>query len=241
MKSSLTANDVLSDIEFELVQGSISQSEFGRSVQAVKQHQGKIRSEVIGWAKQIDNGREMVSRLFQINDMLITLLQEMTTELQSLRLGLRRVARISQMAAPVAPVTGIPVTEENSDTPAALDMRELSELEGGLAWQSSTEVESAMRSEALQIGLEVRSTGIPIVGGLIKRMRIALHNLALFYVDRLAGKQVAVNQTYGDWILRLMQMHQHQQEQVELLSARVASLEARLVEAGEMVPSDTTL
>ena len=114
MKSWLTADDVLSEIEFELVQGAISRNELGRGIQAVRAYQNMARSEV-SQAAQAGEGREVVNRLFQLNDMLITLLQEVAAELRSVRLELRRVARMAQFAPPVTRAPGEPATEEERE------------------------------------------------------------------------------------------------------------------------------
>jgi hypothetical protein len=235
MRGFLTADDVLSDIEFELVQGAISRDELGSGIQAVKQYQSKVRGEVLQSARQIDGGREMVSRLFQINDMLITLLQEVAAALRSVRLDLRRVARMSQVASRPATTASMPVMEDG-DVLVMPDVPAPGGFEEGAYWQSPTEVEEAMRSDALQVKMDVRSVGVPIVGGVVRRLRATLHSLVLFYVGRLARKQVAINQAYGDWILRLVQMNRHQQEQIDVLSAQVAALQARLARSKEAQP-----
>jgi len=250
MKSVLTANDVLGDIEFELVQGAISRDELGQSIQAVRQYQNKLRSEVLASARRMDDYREVIGRLFQVNDMLITLLQEVSAALQSLRLDLRKVARMSQIAssqtAVISPSAGegdavtIPPTAweaREDDTSAAVGIPALEGEMAGSAWQPATEVEDAMRSDALRIGLDVRTTGLPIIGRVVERLRIALHNLALFYVLRLADRQVAVNRTYGDWILRLNQTCQDQSERIDSLVAQVATLQARLAKVENVPPS----
>jgi hypothetical protein len=243
MKSWLTADDVLSEIEFELVQGAISRNELGRGIQAVKAYQNKVRSGVSQAAQGVGEGREVVNRLFQLNDMLITLLQEVAAELRSVRLGLRRVARMTQFAPPMTRAAVKPTTEEdgeeNVDRAAWVDVPPVggpgSDLYG--RWVTDVEgVENAMRSEALQVTLDVRAIRIPIIGRLIKRLRLALHNLALFYVAQLAKRQRAVNRTYGDWVLRLIQAGQQQQEQIDVLSAQVAVLQARLADSGNMSP-----
>jgi hypothetical protein len=238
MKNSLAADDVVGDIEFELVQGAISRHELGQSIQAVRRYQNKIRDEVFQSVQKSDaTGRETVSRLFQINDMLITLLQATAAELQSLQLGLRKTARMSQAALTRTAIAGVgPAAETGGDIPAAVDVPALDELEEDAIWQSSTDVEDAMRSEALQIEPQVRSTGTPVVGWMIRRMRAALHSLVLFYVERLARKQTKINQTYGDWILRLVQMYHGQQEQTDVLGMQVAALQARLAEMEETSP-----
>jgi hypothetical protein len=243
MKSWLTAEDVLSEIEFELVQGAISRNELGRGIQAVKAYQNKVRSEVSQAARGAGEGREVVNRLFQLNDMLITLLQEMAAELRSVRLELRRVARMAQFAPPVTIAAGEPATqeddEEDVDRAAWIDTLPAGgpgvDLYGRWATEVE-EVENAMRSEALQVTLDVRTIRIPIIGGLIKRLRLALHNLALFYAARLAKRQRAINRTYGDWVLRLIQAGQQQQEQIDVISAQVAVLQARSVERGHSPP-----
>jgi len=243
MRNLLTADDVLSEIEFELVQGAISRNELGRGIQAVKAYQNKVRSGVSQAAQGAGEGREVVQRLFQLNDMLITLLQEMAAELRSVRLELRRVARMAQFAPPVTRAAAEPPTEkdgeENVDRAAWVDALPVGRPGGDLYGRWATEVEeveNAMRSEALQVTLDVRAIRIPIIGGLIKRLRLALHNLALFYVARLSKRQRAVNQTYGDWVLRLIQAGQQQQEQIDVLSAQVAVLQARLTERGHSPP-----
>jgi hypothetical protein len=106
-------------------------------------------------------------------------------------------------------------------------------------WQSSTEIEEVMRPEALHIELDVRSTRMPIIGGLLKRLRIALHSLTLFYTNRLASKQEEVNRIYGDWILHLSQLLQYQQEQIESLRNQVIELQVRL-EGTEQSSARTT-
>jgi hypothetical protein len=243
MKSWLMADDVLSEIEFELVQGAISRNELGRGIQAVKAYQNKVRSEVSQAARGVGEGREVVNRLFQLNDMLITLLQEMAAELRSVRLELRRVARMAQFAPPVTRAAGEPATQEDGDENVDMAAWIATLPAGGPGgdlygrWATEAEeVENAMRSEALQVTLDVRTMPIPIIGGLIKRLRLALHNLALFYVAQLAKRQRAVNRTYGDWVLRLIQAGQQQQEQIDVLSAQVAVLQARLADSGNMSP-----
>jgi hypothetical protein len=241
MKNWLTADDVLSEIEFELVQGAISRNELGRGIQAVKAYQNKVRSGVSQAAQGAGTGagREIVNRLFQLNDMLITLLQEVAAELRSVRLELRRVARMARFAPLVTRAAGEPATEEDGEEnvhrAAWVDALPIGGPGGDLYGRWATEVEeveNAMRSEALEMTLDVRAIRIPIIGGLIKRLRLALHNLALFYVARLAKRQRAVNRTYGDWVLRLIQAGQQQQEQIDVLSAQVAVLQARLTERG---------
>ena len=89
MKRWLTADDVLRDVEFEIAQGAISRDELGQGVQAVKEYQNKLRGEVFQASRQVGESREALSRLFQINDMLITLQQEMAAGIETLQVDLR--------------------------------------------------------------------------------------------------------------------------------------------------------
>jgi hypothetical protein len=102
--------------------------------------------------------------------------------------------------------------------------------------QSYADVEEAMRSDALHVGLEVQPARLPIVGSLLQRLRAAVHGLALFYVGRLAQRQATVNQVYGARILHLIELVERQQRQIEVLNARVKSFEAGLAEAGATLP-----
>jgi len=234
MKGLLTVSDVLSDIEFELVQGSISRDELGHSIQRVRKYQNEIRGETIQSVRQAHKVHEAISRQFQINDMLITLLQEMAAELRSMQLMSRRIARISRFDERMARVASTPATGHEAVSAEEVGPFDSGGLSEDLQWWPTADVEqveNAMRSEALQVRLDVHSTGIPVVGGLMKRLRVALHNLALFYVDRLARQQAAINQTYGNWILRLVQLCQQQQEQIDLLNTQVNILQARLIES----------
>lgn len=233
MKDLLTADDVLSDIEFELVQGAVSQDDLGQSIQVVRQYQNKVRGEVLQALRRAGGSRKVVTLLFQINEMLITLSQETAAAVQSLRVDLRKVARMSQVASPAATTASISATGEDVDASVETDVAALNRMAEDLDWQPPAEVVGAMRAKALLIEMELQPADIPIIGGLVQRLRIALHNLALFYVRRLARRQTEINQTYSDWILRLIPMCRYQQEQIDLLGARVASLEARLAELDE--------
>ena len=41
--------------------------------------------------------------------------------------------------------------------------------------------------------MALTETRLPLVGGLVQRVRAVLHELVLFYVNRLAAKQARVN------------------------------------------------
>jgi hypothetical protein len=233
----LTAKDVLSDIEFELAQGAISHDDLGQGVQAVRKYQNSIRAEVLELSRRRENRRQVATRFFQVNDMLIALAQEMAAAVQSLRLDLRRIAQVADRSPrPTASADLLVTKKPDSDIPAAAEMLTLEQIEQELDERSFADVEEAMQLDALRVGLEVRPARIPIVGSALQRLRAAVHGLVLFYVRRLAQRQVAVNQVYGGRILRLIELVEHQRRQIEALNARIVSLEARLADPGSSTP-----
>ncbi|MGB0386106.1 MAG: hypothetical protein ACPGWR_14965 [Ardenticatenaceae bacterium] len=238
MNRSLTAEDVLRDIEFELVQGAISKDELGQGIQAVKKYQNKLRGELFEGDALSKENRDVVSRQFQINDMLTTLLQEMAAKIQTIRLELHQTKGLSQrLSQPKTnghrsecePEIEIEIEiDRPSNLPQPTSTPAPIALDQELLWRPPTEVEEAMREEALQIQMDVRAASIPIVGSMVKRVRMALHNLTLFYTGKLAMKQAAINRTYGDWLLDLNEQNLHQQEQIANLTQQVLALQERI-------------
>ncbi|MCX7682694.1 MAG: hypothetical protein N2508_12155 [Anaerolineae bacterium] len=217
----VTAEEVLQSIEFELLQGAVSHDDLGAGIQTAREYQNRVRAELLELAHGVPGSRELVIRLFQINEMLLTLVQELNAALHALQVEMRKMARVVQVRAKyestVTDATGESVSfEVPSFPPMAIP---------------SSDVQRAMRSDALHIAFDVRSVAVPIVGGWIRRLKFALHNLVMFYLRQLAQKQAAVNRTYGEWIMYLIETSERQQIQIDLLRAQVASLQARLGEA----------
>lgn len=205
MKSVLTAQDVLSDIEFELVQGAISKDELGRGVVQVKEYHNKLRSELFQPGQEHPDWQEVAARQFQLNDMLLTLLQEMAAAHQERIVQARRQ---NQQRPPQAAVTTSTVVAPGDDT----------------IWRDTSDIENAM-SETLEIKLDARPTNIPLLGAWLHRLKYEIHSLVIFYLQKLAQRQTAVNRTYGDWLLYFDALHQHQDGQ---LQAQLTELENRL-------------
>jgi flagellar biosynthesis chaperone FliJ len=225
MRPHLTAEDVISDIEFELIQGAISQDELGQAIASVRRYQNKVRGDLFQQKHRRDKS-EITARQFQINDMLLTILQETIAEIQSLRLEFSRAAHLSKSAKPTyryePPVQKLdvvaPTQPVGKERPFCIYTPE-----------DFRKVENRMRPESLQVEISVRATKMPFVGAVLNRLRVIMHNLVLFYINRLATNQGVVNQTYGDYILRLMRQVQYQQEQIEMLQAQIETLRASLL------------
>jgi len=96
--SHVTAQDVIRDIEFEIAQGLVVRQDLRQAIHAVKKFHSKTRREVFGPDGKAADLREIASRQFQINDMLITLLEEVTTAACSAQLEAQRTSRVLQRA-----------------------------------------------------------------------------------------------------------------------------------------------
>jgi len=77
---------------------------------------------------------------------------------------------------------------------------------------------------------QVPST-VPLLGGVIDRLKAAVHELALNYVRRLAERQMAMNVSLVRVLNEVVAQTQHdRQGQIQALEARVQALEARVTE-----------
>lgn len=229
MKTSITLQDVLSDIEIELVQGAVSRDDLGQSLQSVRQFQHKLRSELLAERSAQPNDRELIKRQFQINDLLLSLLQETIAKVQTLQLELRKGLQLTQSAKHFAPFPGSqPEQNGVENSLSARDREPAVAVWAAQAVQHTAEIKAAMREDELKLTMDVRPINLPVVGWFFTRLRSAVHALTLFYVNRLATRQTAVNRLYGDWLLHAQQVNQTQQEQIALLNEQVAALRARL-------------
>lgn len=157
MKSTLTASDVLANIEFELMQGAISRDAFGRSLQEVRQHQNKVRQEVFGDGQQELNLREALSRQFQLNDMLLTLLQEMSGGFEEMQ---RQIDWVGQARGGTDQSTAARLAHAMAANSQTSELRPTGPL-----FETS-------RPEFLHQQMDMQPNGrpIPILNGLIRRM-----------------------------------------------------------------------
>lgn len=200
-----TTQDVLDDIEFELMQGAVAHDDLGQAVQSVKQYQNKLRGELFASGK-LD--RNTLAKLLQINDMLLTLLQEMSAVIHSTRQDIRRIASAPRLVERVA-----------------ADMVELNhQVESG----GTDDLAQAMREETIHVSMQARLAHLPVIGRVIGPLQIFFQRPALYYVQLFADRQAPVNRTFGDWILKLNDWHQHDGMEIARLNQRIAELEARI-------------
>ena len=219
MKPAVTPDDILRSIEFELAQGAISRTDLGDGLIAVRQFQNKARTATFESDKAFADVRALITQQYQINDMHLTLLQELTAAVQAVQLDIRRVGQLPprEVAAPAAS-NSAPSTPVAPPAPPDWAVDDLAP-----AWPTAA-IEQAMQPDLLKIKADVRPSTIPVLGGMVRRVRAAFHSLTLFYLQQIGQKQTGVNQVYGDRLLQLTYLVQHQQQQIDALRAQLAAL-----------------
>jgi len=234
MKGLLDAQDVLDEIEFELLQGEVLHGSLGEALQRVRKNHAEVRREVADiLGGQHRNGwREVVSRQLAVNEMLITLQQRLYSELQEVRLVLRRLQRLV-VALDAAKST------RNGDNLTAGSSDGFNRFQHGESGDPS--VHTGMPTltgmgvlHNVTVVPQVGKLSIPLIGGLLTRARAALHNLVLFYVNRLAQKQSDINGQLISRMVELTRVCQAQQEQIDVLQAQLKILLSRLDKCGSL-------
>jgi len=177
MKRKLSAEDVIKDIEFELAQGVPPKDNLGESIEAVRQFQNKLRAEL-----DISNtgspSRQSVGRLLQLNDMLVTLLQETAGVIAQLQLTQQ-----------------LQIRHAHASTRVLLDQIDPDAIR---ITEHIAKIDEVAKSKSLFVAKDAQRSTIPIIGRWISKLRQALHSLPLYYVRILASKQTVVNQAFSE-------------------------------------------
>jgi hypothetical protein len=214
MKHSLSAADVIGEIEFELAHSSISHDEVGQGIESVRQFQNTVRAQLLAERTGADP-RELARRQFQLNDMLLALLQQMSLALRASQLEQRQLAAWVRGHAPAPPLDGAaPATAEVPQPGPDLSTRaptSSAPIDDSLL----VEIDKILRSPALHVDSEVRPVRIPLVGGPLTRLRAAFHSISLHYTNRLGLQQSAVNQALSEAVLRLAREMQDQRHRLD--------------------------
>ena len=230
MSSKITIHQVIDDIQFELLQGSVRQDEVGDAIQSVWKHQNQLRTKLL--AKLKGEARDVTAQQFQLNDMMLTLLQEMANELRAVRHEQRQIHEWFQQRD--LPVPSSRKVDTSSLADAASEQNSMQmESKGPLASgdngspsvsiNSSADVYSAMARNALDVPIHTRPVNIPVIGFLLQKMRATFHSLVIYYITRLAQRQGDVNQIYGTHILVLMQENAHLRQEIAAIHNQLNS------------------
>jgi hypothetical protein len=79
--------------------------------------------------------------------------------------------------------------------------------------------------DKVSVELALTETRLPLIGGLVQRVRAAFHALVLFYVNRLAARQIQVNEQATRALTALVR---DLEAEVTDLRARLARLEQEM-------------
>ena len=203
---SLGVQDALDDIDMELLQDAVQRDDLGQSVQNVRRFQNSARKEVLDTGGKPDY-REIAKRQFQVNDMLLALLQELATRQRALELELRMPQPGGTFRTGIPPAVVSAAGEGDALRPPSEDLvRQLDAIQG------------VMHDDALRLQLEITPTDTPVIGRLVGSMRAAVHSLVVFYGNQLAAKQTEINRVYGSVLQQLLLGRA--QDRAELASLR---------------------
>ncbi|MDQ7029875.1 MAG: hypothetical protein Q9O62_08920 [Ardenticatenia bacterium] len=215
MRGQPSPERIVKDIEFEILLGTISRENFGEAILSTKAHQSKLRSEILE-TLQNSHVREAFDKVFQIQEMLTVLLQEMGAAIYAMQTSLPKIIERKELPEDFGPDEGTPSTNMDNEhlfRQSSVDSIKIAEL---------------MEPDYLRLDLEVRPTRLPVIGKLVRSIRIALHHLVLFYINRLGSRQARVNRVYGEHILELLKIVLAQQEQIDAMSALIDKLHAQI-------------
>jgi len=228
MSPSLTVEDVLTEVEFEIAQGIVSQKELSQAIDAVRGFQNKGRIETFKSLKTTDGYRETFARLFQLNDMLLSLIQEMALTLQAMQDEVKKLRKIPQITSRPAKFS---LTEPESAISLSAEDREDFNPISDTSYQN--ELKQVMKPEAIHVDLQTSLSLIPIIGGLFNRLHVLYHRPAFFYTRMFANRQQVVNETFGEHILFLESLMLVQQRKIEALETKLAGSDKRQDSQGE--------
>ena len=215
MPSNLAPGEVIGDIEFELLQGVIVDGELALALRSVEKVQNQLRINAFRNGDQAMPLRDILSRQFQINEMLLALLRDLALNVEAARLEQKRIASRPVIIEPAA-AGGEPATAQASaSSPSAIPPSPAMEVEP--VWPAVEELANLLGENALQVELSVRPVRLPLIGSFLTRLRAGSHSLALYYVLRLGWRQTAINQVVGRWLLTLLQRQQQQSTQLQTL------------------------
>lgn len=221
MKRRLTIDDILYSVEFELLQGTLPQEDLSRGIRDLRAYQNKARADLFGQAKRAPTQEEIIDLELRLNEMMLTLIEVLGQQVAGLHETFTRAEHL--LPPPRAfdkfdndQEDQYPTPADDSDTrpnhPSATTQAAVTDAEtgqsysapssstasmrapgAGLAPVAETPLSQALKPDSLTQDMEVRPVRVPLVGGILTRVRLFFHSLVLFYVNRLADRQAEVN------------------------------------------------
>lgn len=212
MTRPVTVDDLLNSVDFELLQGVLPQDELGEGIARLRSYQNEQRSALFGAGSPAPALDEVADLQLRLNEAMLTLIQALGARFDGLAEQVRRAEylqlRLDESA--VLPPAATYTTDKpaHTVTPLAANLLDrasaAANAPAGLESQEAA-IRDCMRAGRIDPWIDARPVQIPLIGGLLTRLRRSLHELVVFYVKRLAVEQAAVNQTYGSALLALEQ------------------------------------
>lgn len=231
MKRPITVADILNSVEFELLQHSLMQDDVSEGIQRLKTYQARTRVELFGQGKS-PTFEEVVSAQFNANEMMATLIQVMNQRLEAVRQEVRQAAYLKQHAP--SPSDSLPEGGSFSDCRFDLSDVRLDALDIFAQHASDADEQidalralaESIRDASLPFEMEVHQSDVPLIGGLLNRIRRALHELVLFYTNKVVRRQTEINQLYSTVLQELVALNRAQAQEIALLRQHLQRLTA---------------
>lgn len=233
MKQPMTVTDILNSVEFELMQHTLLQDDVADGIQRLRAYQTQARSELLGDGKK-PSISSAIDVQFNTNAMMLTLLQVINQRLEALQQDFRHAIFAQQH---------IPHTSDTSQAESAQvdDARNDNQWRNVAAASVSLPVmqgvmdfaEGALSTDAISefitdeptlIEMDVRQSHTPLLGGMLNRVRRELHELVLFYVNKMVRQQADVNRIYGSMLQELVAANQAQAWEIQELRKQLLQL-----------------
>jgi glycogen(starch) synthase len=211
MTRPVTVDDLLNSVDFELLQGVLPQDELGQGIARLRSYQNEQRSALFGAGNPAPALDEVADLQLRLNEAMLTLIQVLGARFDGLAEQVRRAEYLQLRLDESAVLPSAPdytAREAGHAAPLAANLLDrasaAASAPAGLESQERA-IRDCMRAGRLDPWIDARPVGVPLIGGLLTRLRRSLHELVVFYVKRLAVEQAAVNQTYGSALLALEQ------------------------------------
>ncbi len=237
MKQRLTVTDILNSVEFELMQHTLLQDDVADGIQRLRAYQLQTRNELLSHGKN-PSLNAVIDAQFNTTEMLLTLLQVIDQRCAALQQDLRRAAFAQQHGATptgAAPAEGAQPDDAQEGRARGAVAPALTSLPAAMtpaamhfddAPFATAALDAFITDEPALLEMDVRQSQTPVLGGLVNRVRRELHELVLFYANKVVRQQAEVNRTYGNALQELVAASQAQAWEIQELRAQLLQLTA---------------
>ncbi|MCC9075702.1 hypothetical protein FKZ61_006185 [Litorilinea aerophila] len=229
MKRPITISDILNSVEFELLQHALMEDEVSEGIQRLRTYQARTRAELFGEGPS-PTFDDIVKVQFNANEMMATLIQAMNHRLEALRQEVRQAAYLKQHMPPIP--HSLPDQELFSDhhlnsintSFSTFDPMPPEPIDIGDRMKALDALAESIQDASHAMEMEVRQSNVPIIGGLLNRLRRALHELVLFYANKIVRRQSEVHAAYYAVLQELISLNRAQAQEIAQLRLHLQSL-----------------